>query len=192
MKGMNIIMEKVNQRVMITKRMLKDALLRILESKNIDKINITELCKEAGINRATFYTHYETPNDILNEIERDIVLEIENKQQNISNPSLQASTEIMCQYLYQNAHTVRILLRNFTGEDLAKMINHYYETIINSSLASKLDADTLKLITTYLTGGGFFLLAYWINEEVPKNPQEIATLITDLFTGHHSLPLHHV
>ena len=32
-------MEKVNQRVMITKRMLKDALLRILESKNIDKIN---------------------------------------------------------------------------------------------------------------------------------------------------------
>lgn len=185
-------MEKINQRVVITKRMLKEALLHILESKTIDKVNITELCKEAGINRATFYTHYETPNDILNEIERDIVLEIEDRHKKITNPSLQSLTEIMCQYLYQNAHIVRILLRNFTGEDLAKMINHYYETIINSSLASNLDADTLKLITTYLTGGGFFLLAYWIKEEIPKSPQEIATLITGLFTGNHSLSFHQI
>lgn len=182
-------MEKINQRVMITKKLLKDALLRILENKNIDKVNITELCKEAGINRATFYTHYETPNDILSEIECDIILEIEARHQKLANPTLQSLTEIMCQYLYEHSYTVRALLRNFTGDDFAKMIKHTYETIIKSALNSNTDEETIKLITTYMAGGGFFLLTYWLTEDLNKSPREIATLITDLITGKHTLSL---
>lgn len=36
-----------NQRVTISKRMLRDSLLRLLESKELSEINITELCREA-------------------------------------------------------------------------------------------------------------------------------------------------
>ena len=61
-------MERENQRIMLTKRLLKESLLRLLERKELDKISITELCREAGINRATFYRHYEIPRDILNEL----------------------------------------------------------------------------------------------------------------------------
>ena len=44
----------------MTKRMLKEWLLRPL-----DNIHVNELCRESGINRATFYRHYETPQDVL-------------------------------------------------------------------------------------------------------------------------------
>ena len=50
---------KSDQRVIITKMMLKEALLKLLHTRQLNKITITDLCRESGINRATFYRHYE-------------------------------------------------------------------------------------------------------------------------------------
>ncbi len=58
---MNTPNKKINMRVAVTKRMLKEGLLRCLETKDLEEITISELCKEAGINRATFYKHFNTP-----------------------------------------------------------------------------------------------------------------------------------
>lgn len=69
------IMKNEDTRVQYTKRVLKDALLKILKSKPISKVTIKELCEEAGLNRGTFYLHYNEPNDVLREIERDFVQE---------------------------------------------------------------------------------------------------------------------
>ena len=41
------------------------------EKKTLSKISISELCEESGINRATFYKHYESPAMILREIAYD-------------------------------------------------------------------------------------------------------------------------
>ena len=44
-----------NQRIRLSKTMLKNALIRLLANKSIDKITVYELCAEAQINRTTFY-----------------------------------------------------------------------------------------------------------------------------------------
>ena len=41
------------------------------EKKTLSKISISELCEESGINRATFYKHYESPAMILRDIAYD-------------------------------------------------------------------------------------------------------------------------
>ena len=57
--GYCIKMEKnENQRIKLTKRLLKESLLKLLTEKNIKKISVSELCQTAGINRSTFYNHY--------------------------------------------------------------------------------------------------------------------------------------
>ena len=68
-------MKNEDTRVQFTKKVLKDALLRILKDKPIGKVTIKELCEEAGLNRGTFYLHYNEPNDVLMEIESDFVRE---------------------------------------------------------------------------------------------------------------------
>lgn len=68
-------MKNEDTRVQFTKRVLKDALLEILKNKPIGKVTIKELCEEAGLNRGTFYLHYNEPNDVLKEIESDFVRE---------------------------------------------------------------------------------------------------------------------
>lgn len=68
-------MEYLDNRVRYTKAVLQQALLKILQSKHIDKVTIKELCEEAKVNRGTFYLHYATPNDILLEIEEQFISE---------------------------------------------------------------------------------------------------------------------
>lgn len=57
-----------NQRIRLTKRLIGDSLIRLMSQKDIRQINVSELCRHAGINRATFYRYYNTPEDVLSEI----------------------------------------------------------------------------------------------------------------------------
>ena len=43
------------------------ALLALLDKKPFDFITISEICEEAGVNRSTFYLHYESTSDLLEE-----------------------------------------------------------------------------------------------------------------------------
>lgn len=62
-----------------TKKLLKEALISLLEVKSLDNITVKEICEKANINRVTFYDHYfdkeELHNEIIFDIENDIVKE---------------------------------------------------------------------------------------------------------------------
>lgn len=51
---------------------MNDALLSILEEKPFEFITVSEICKKAGVNRSTFYLHYENTADLLIETTRGI------------------------------------------------------------------------------------------------------------------------
>src|SRR6201996_3508630 len=57
--------ESTDPRVLRSRRMLMDALLRLLNRKEFDDISIQEIADEAGLNRATFYLHYPDKNALL-------------------------------------------------------------------------------------------------------------------------------
>ena len=46
---------------------MDQALLQLLEKKEFAYISIKEICATAGVNRSTFYLHYENTNDLLKE-----------------------------------------------------------------------------------------------------------------------------
>ena len=46
---------------------MDQAFLELLEKKDFAYITVKEICHEAGVNRSTFYLHYETLDDLLKE-----------------------------------------------------------------------------------------------------------------------------
>lgn len=46
---------------------MDEALIALLEVKDLEYITVKEICEKAGVNRSTFYLHYETIADLLNE-----------------------------------------------------------------------------------------------------------------------------
>lgn len=59
---------KTDRRTLITKSLIKDALLELLHSTPYEKITVTAICKQAEITRATFYLHYDNTDAILDEL----------------------------------------------------------------------------------------------------------------------------
>lgn len=46
---------------------MDEAFLALLDKKNFAYITVKEICEAAGVNRSTFYLHYETMADLLSE-----------------------------------------------------------------------------------------------------------------------------
>lgn len=59
---------KTDRRTLITKGMIKDALLELLQNTSYEKITVTALCKQSEITRATFYLHYNNIDNVLDEL----------------------------------------------------------------------------------------------------------------------------
>ena len=49
----------------ITSSLMVEALLLLLEKKEYDFITVKEICEKAGVNRSTFYMHYDAKDDLL-------------------------------------------------------------------------------------------------------------------------------
>lgn len=46
---------------------MDEALISLLKEKDLEYITVKEICERAGVNRSTFYLHYETIADLINE-----------------------------------------------------------------------------------------------------------------------------
>lgn len=172
---------KENQRVSLTKRLLQEALLRLLKKKPLEKISVTELCNESGINRATFYRHYNVPRDVLLEMEVDFTENIHSVFYTSSQSDAAENLTALCTYLYDNSELIKVFILNNSEEDLIVLTNRMFRSFIENQTARDtlvgFDEVDLKLITTCVAGGGYFMLRQWLMEDIQKSPREMANLI---------------
>lgn len=49
----------------ISSSLMVEALLLLLEKKEYDVITVKEICNKVGVNRSTFYLHYNAKDDLL-------------------------------------------------------------------------------------------------------------------------------
>ena len=60
-------MNKSESKYFNTAKKMNLALISLLKKKPFEYITISELCEKAGVNRSTFYLHYEKTYDLLSE-----------------------------------------------------------------------------------------------------------------------------
>ena len=60
-------------RVKKTLREIRSAIMELAKNKPLEQITVKELCEQALINKATFYSHYDNINALLEEIEDEFV-----------------------------------------------------------------------------------------------------------------------
>ncbi len=65
---------KTDRRTLYTLAVIKDSFLKLIEEIPYDKINVTKICKESEISRATFYLHYDNVDCVLDAVIDDALL----------------------------------------------------------------------------------------------------------------------
>lgn len=178
-------MERENQRIAMTRRMLKQSMLKLLKEKKLDSINVTQLCREAGVNRATFYRHYEIPKDVLLELRQDFYLGLRSQ---VKIPKtiedIRPVVVTLCECLNEHIDLLRVLIENNSDTDFASFLCEIYlessKEYANHHFLKKLCPEDIQLVCLYCAGGSYFVLRNWVMGDVKKSPREIADNVYDL------------
>lgn len=178
--------QKENQRVALTRRLLKESLLELLEKKPIQKITVSELCAAAQINRSTFYSHYGCPADVVQEITADMIDEITQLREKEA-PSaawpINKLMEMLCNYLWEHKRVVRQLLRaNDTNAEFASQVLQAARIrLVSETFFDRTqDEESQQLVLTFLIAGAYYMLRRWILEDMQKTPREMGDMVMNL------------
>lgn len=95
-----------------TSLLMNQALIELLNKKDYEFITIKEICDKAGVNRSTFYLHYETIDDLLEEC-------IENTNKNFLNYFSETPSEFIEKLKYNDK------------DDLILITHKYLEPYLN-------------------------------------------------------------
>ncbi|MCD8216102.1 MAG: TetR/AcrR family transcriptional regulator C-terminal domain-containing protein [Clostridiales bacterium] len=182
-------MEKENQRVMLTKRLLKESIMRLLQNKNIQAISVKELCEDSGINRSTFYKHYGRPCDVLEELENEIIESIPvvpikdlREKGNDRKVFIKHTTDII-EYVRDNKDFAALLRLNgdIISEFAMKAFNFpAIKSIIEDAIPDSYDETDRYLIFKFFQSGFYSMVREWLVSGSQKSIDDMAQLLTDM------------
>ena len=119
-------MNKAESKYYNTAILMNQALIELLNKKDFEFITVKEICKKAGVNRSTFYLHYDNINELLEET-------IDNLNKQFSNYFKNLETDIPSKIL-RNVKEDLILI---TPQYLLPYLNHVKENKVVYQVSSK-------------------------------------------------------
>ena len=174
-----------NQRVRHTKEMLMDALTEMLLEMPIQDVSIVELCRRAGINRATFYYHYGNQYDLLEEISDTFLDSISTRLSSAepgSRESVLEKVTMVLSYMEEHIHLSRLLMNNMIDPGFAYRVLSLPEIpgLLETYHHDQTDSQHQYEADIFAVSGSYRLLQLWINDDHRKSAREEAALILNL------------
>lgn len=173
----------MDRRIKYTKKVIKDTLITLLEEKEINKITVSEICKIADINRATFYRYYLDVYDLLDKIEEEFVDTLKTANESMDNGyTVYSFTKPMLSVFLDNKKLVKILFSNKNYSFLEEILNIAYircKDKWEKDLVGVSNED-IEYASVYIFNGALGVINYWISNNFDKDINEISNIIENL------------
>lgn len=162
---------------------IKQCLTDMLQTSPIDDITATELCKRANVNRATFYYHYNSVQDVLAEIEAQMETEFAQWMTHsvvYSNGLPEKSFYVtFFEFVARNVGVCRMLLNSQRPSEFLTRAMEAGRTMV-ASIMSKLfphcPAAKIDYFYIFVSNGFLGLLTYWLNSGMKESINDIAEI----------------
>lgn len=180
--------EKSDRRVKYTRMVLRQSLLELMKDNPIAKISVTDICKIADVNRGTFYSHYNDPYDLLNQIEdelfQEIVKALENISQDDSGGHLSYSvTPDIFVCIYENSDICSTLLGKHGDTEFIRKIIYSAQARCFDAWAKMLGPKNKRLfdyLFSFIANGSVSIIQIWIENGMKETPKEIADIVNSM------------
>lgn len=173
---MNII---YNQRYQSTEDKIQKALFSLLKFKKYNDISIKEICYEAGINRSSFYAHYQDINDLMINTERRLSQNI----QEIFNPNQiwdEGVFEKLFVFLYKNKEFYNAYLNTNEQPFMEKSdFLKFFKIISKSQKKEFFSEKEIVYHMSFFAGGLKAICKSWIHTGCKETPQQMARILTN-------------
>lgn len=179
---------KDNQRVRLTKRLLRESIIKLLGKQTIYDITVSQLCEDAEINRSTFYKYYNNVREIYEEIEQEALSASASCIAGVNahdKESIIQQVEGLLSHIRDNSALYTLLLENSAdGEFPYKLIEGTVGCIadmhenIPDSMSSYAEYCSL-----FVVSGALSIIRKWLSSGMNESPHELAELILNIATG---------
>ncbi len=187
-------MNKSESKYFNTAVKMDKAFLKLLDEKEFEYITVKDICTLAGVNRSTFYLHYETVGDLLQET-MEYVQTLFRSYFKDAKIDLNALNVLPLQELYLITPQYLIPWLTFTKEHKRLFQTFYkrYETLRVADVYEEMFAKILRPILTrygvadknqsyvslFYIEGIMGIVKQWIRKDCEGEIEEIATLIIE-------------
>ena len=185
-------MNKQKEKYSSTAFLMDEALIQLLNEKHYEYITVKEVCKKAGVNRSTFYLHYESIDDLLEEtleyINKKFLDYFEDTSDFINN--IKTSTkenlyliddDYLIPYLNYIKENKNIFLASFKRRKTMKSVERYesLEKYILNPILEKYDVPTnmREYVLSFYINGIVALVGTWIKNKCDMSIEEVINII---------------
>ena len=172
---------KQDHRVRLTKMMLRDSFFDLMQEKPVGKITVKELCDKAGVNRATFYSHYTDIYALYEEIERDLAQTIMHSlSTTINGGSLEAFSKDICTIIAQNEKLCMAFFGEYSDPDmLLRIVDRFRERSIAMWNRTRPDLASSELdrFYTFMANGCLAIIRSWVQSDMKESAEDVARFI---------------
>ena len=170
--------QRENRRVQMTKRLLKDALLELLEQRELVNISVTAICEAADVHRSTFYKYYNDPAELLRDLEKDYLDRIPTPSPDMNQwdeEELLTETTAFFDFVKQNERAFRVFFGDKAPSSFpARLI----DLLCREYVGDKADGDPTAYYTyLYIACGTAGMLREWVNAGFPVSSRAIAEMM---------------
>ena len=171
-----------------SKSLIKKALAKLMHEKELDRITVSDIIREADISRGTFYAHFPDIRSVLEQIETEEIkklVSLVNKLKDEDEELSGAKAFLTCvfEYLYNDFEYYKMLMQScFLNNYISRLVDIYYEETITKLLErdpSK-DINEANIYMIYTTNGAKEVLISWLKGTINGTPDEMATRLAKL------------
>ena len=167
-----------DKRIRRTKKLLRQALTRLMQQKDFKSITVTDVVREADINRGTFYAHYRDVYDLRERIEAEMIADFRGMIAGLrpsETGSLQPVLSRAVDYLEENREIVTALTQVSGGDGFGKELIGVLEECRLEGMPFRSVEDVY--VARFLATGMVGMLEKWITESQPIPKNEMITLM---------------
>lgn len=178
-----------------SKNMIKHAVAKLIQEKELSKITVTDVIQTADISRGTFYAHYTDIYAVLEQIENE---ELDNLLQYvkamgfesfISDPELIISR--LCKYVSNDIGYYRMLILStpITSSFLNRLSDIFAEKAVDevTALPGIHSRDEAYAFLCYMTNGAKAVIIQWLSGAIELGTNEVIAILTKIVKSTQSL-----
>lgn len=175
-------------RVRRTQKLILEALLELTAQKGFSALTVSDITKYAGINRATFYRHYQDKFDLLNTYAQTVfaMLADEPRRSNQAGDGQMVAGLIkIFEHIRENAKFYRVMLGKNGDPRFTETIRQYIQKRIWRSLPGDLQKNKvlIDLYVAYSSSASVGAVLWWLDHEFPYSSEELANRLRRLEVG---------
>ena len=154
-------------RIKKTKTKLKKSLLILLKIKPIETISVTQPCTRAEINRNTFYSHYENPHKLLDDIENELYQELIQTlmKANLTNIDFNSFILSIFNSIYKNQDICSVLFGEYGDTEFIQNAIEVPRLLVIETWKKTLNISDFEasIRYSYFAGGSISVIKEWVN-----------------------------